>query len=106
RWSETHGTISISLGEEYLRVLSTDALSAKGKEVRVFPGSIGRKLQQINGFLGGFSNIPRRRVEAPQRRISYFLPDWDDFLDRHFDFGLDRFSSDVRASRQEIHCCE
>jgi hypothetical protein len=37
--------------------------------------------------------------------MSYFLPDWDDLLDEHFDFDSDGFSGVSRQERGDKHCC-
>ena len=37
--------------------------------------------------------------------MSYFLPDWDDLLDEHFDFESDGFSGGSRQERDDKHCC-
>ena len=111
--SENSGTshdlrVLTSLGKDYLPALK-DGLKLQG-DVNRFEGGIGERQHLLKKFLGDLPNEPRRTpslIPDPERgRLSYFLPDWDDTLDRNFDFDNDEFSNPRKSEREEIHCQE
>ena len=107
-WSTDHASMHFSLGRDYLPAV-TQAIEheLKGK-AEVFEGPIGMKLSQIKGLLERTGSPPRRKhklKEAGSGNVSYFLPDWDDLLDEHFDFESGTFSGSSREERNDKHCC-
>lgn len=107
-WATDHTSIHFSLGKDYLpAVVPAIEHNLKGK-AEVFEGQIGMKLSQIKGLLQRTGAPARHRPELPEPgsgRVSYFLPDWDDLLDEHFDFESDEFSGVSRQERDDKHCC-
>src|SRR5258708_17966165 len=62
------------------------------------------KLQRFSHLL----SQPNRQLRVQRnpefgKRLLYFLPDWDDFLDVDYDFKKDAFSAKSRAERNEVH---
>jgi hypothetical protein len=104
-WAESHSSISISLGKDYLPVLGPAMAQLRGR-TEVFDGPIGMKLNQIKEMLHDTPAKSRRTKlpEKPSSSINYYLPDWDDLLDPRFDFERDRFSGDSPKSRSDKHC--
>ncbi|HEY5869186.1 MAG TPA: hypothetical protein VI542_27080 [Candidatus Tectomicrobia bacterium] len=107
-WATDHTSIHFSLGKDYLpAVVPAIEHDLKGK-AEVFEGRIGMKLSQIKGLLQRTGAPARHRPALPEPgsgRVSYFLPDWDDLLDEHFDFESDEFSGVSRQERDDKHCC-
>jgi len=104
-WSQSHGRVSLLLGKDYLSALNLEALGRQGVETEVVKGPIGMKLHGLKTLLQGLDHRPRfGRPEPSPGRMLYFLPDWEDMLDEHFDFRGDRFSAPKKADRQEVHC--
>ncbi len=105
RWGERHNTISLVLGKDYLPALDIDRLVSRGVASEVVEGPIGVKLQRFHNLLKTMRQIPRSQgAELGLSRTQYFLPDWDDMLDKDFDFETDSFSSASKATREEEHC--
>lgn len=107
-WATDHSSIHFSLGKDYLpAVFPTIEHDLKGK-AEIFEGPIGMKLSQIKGLLERTGSPVRHRLNLPKPgsgNVSYFLPDWDDLLDEHFDFDSDEFSGSSRQDRNDKHCC-
>lgn len=104
-WSQSHGRVNLLLGKDYLSALDLDTLDRQGVETEVVKAPIGMKLNGLKTLLHGLEHRPRfSRPEPSPGRMLYFLPDWDDMLDEHFDFRGDRFSAPKKADRQEVHC--
>ena len=106
KWADYHKAVYVSLGKDYLPALqpALDSLPIRREE---FQGGIGEKMRQIKTFLNDTSPVQRVRaeVEGGGQRRHYFLPDWDDLLDPHFDFERDEFSGSTREGRGDKHCC-
>ena len=108
KWADYHDAVYVSLGKDYLPALqpALDSLPiGRGREE--FQGRIGERMRQIKTFLNRTSPVQRVRaeVEGGRQRRHYFLPDWDDLLDPHFDFERDEFSGSTREGRGDKHCC-
>jgi hypothetical protein len=107
-WAADHDSIHFSLGKDYLpAVIPAIEREIKGKS-EIFEGPIGIKLSQIKGLLRNTESPTRHRSLLPEPgtgALSYFLPDWDDLLDEHFDFDADEFSGVSRRDRNDKHCC-
>lgn len=107
-WAANHTSIHFSMGKDYLpAVIPAMQQEIKGK-AEVFEGPIGMKLSQIKGLLQKTKSPSRHRSALPHAGtggVSYFLPDWDDLLDEHFNFDADKFSGASRADRNDKHCC-
>jgi hypothetical protein len=107
-WSTDHISMHFSLGRDYLpAVVPAIEHELKGK-AEIFEGPIGMKLSQIKGLLQRTGSPARHTTklrEAGSGNVSYFLPDWDDLLDEHFDFETGAFSGVSREERGDKHCC-
>ena len=105
KWAESHDTVYLSLGRDYLPAVSP-ALDSLRIRSEVFNGPIGVKLNKVKSFLSSSSPAPRVKahVEGGTGNCSYFLPDWDDLLDPAFDFESDSFSGATREQREDKHC--
>lgn len=105
KWGKSHSQVSLVLGKDYLPALNFDELYSKGIKSSVVEGSIGIKLNHLHSVLHSLKKTPRTSVPATvPNRPFYFLPDWDDMLDVNYDFKNDRFSSKIKAERDEQHC--
>lgn len=107
-WSNEHSKIHFSLGKDYLPAVVPAINSGLKSKTEVFEGPIGMKLHQIKSLLQKTGAPERHRPILPEPgsgNISYFLPDWDDLLDEHFDFESDSFSGLSRQQRNDKHCC-
>ena len=106
KWADYHDSVYVSLGKDYLPALqpALDSLPICREE---FQGGIGERMRQIKTFLNDPPSVQRVRaeVEGGGQRRHYFLPDWDDLLDPHFDFERDEFSEPTRKDRGDKHCC-
>lgn len=109
KWrGDGHANIHVALGKDYLPAVEP-GLAAYGDKVGRFEGGIGAKRRQLNDLLRSFSAEPRtpRFIEpapAANRPPLYFLPDWDDLLDPHFNFNGDNYSANTRSERGDLHC--
>ena len=105
KWADTHDSVHISLGKEYLPAVQP-ALDNLKIKLELFHGGIGVKLRKIKSFISSTTSHKRvkPRVEAGTGAYMYFLPDWDDLLDPNFDFELDSFSGSSRLERNDAHC--
>ena len=108
KWAKDHVAVYVSLGKDYLPALqpALDSLPNQIRQER-FQGGIGKKMREIKNVLNHQLPVPRVRaeVEGGRQRRHYFLPDWDDLLDPHFDFERDAFSGSTREGRGDKHCC-
>ncbi len=106
-WGNDHDSVHFSLGRDYLPAVAPAlSLSLRGK-AEIFEGPIGMKLSQIKGFLEDTRAPERRRPNLPKSgsgNVTYFLPDWDDLLDEHFNFESGEFSGASRSAREDKHC--
>ncbi|MGO0123077.1 tRNA-guanine transglycosylase DpdA [Desulfothermobacter acidiphilus] len=85
-------------GKDYADLLQS--WDCPAGDLVVSPGFIGQKLNFLSSFLRSYTNGTKRREEPePRDRPLYFLPDWDDLLDPHFDFQEDGFSE----KRRDVH---
>jgi len=95
--------VHLILGQDYLQGIDTRALSNHTR-LKYAEGAIGEKLHAFSSLLLRYSKQERiQRILPRSNRLLYFLPDWDDFLDADFDFKKDRFSTERRADRNELH---
>lgn len=102
-WTKTYSRIRLCLGKDYLLALPMERLDRWGR-ADLFEGGIGLKRQHMGAYIRGLNAPERRAVRpAPVKRLSYFLPDWDDLLDPNFDFATDTFSA-PKDQRGEKHC--
>lgn len=102
-WLGNYDSIRLCLGKDYLSALPSDMLERSGR-AKIFEGPIGIKRQQLGNYLRAKPSAERASFARREtKRLSYFLPDWDDLLDPDFDFIADEFSGpkDERADR---HC--
>lgn len=107
KWGQSHSSISLVLGRDYLPALDLNKLNSHGIGSTVVEGPIGVKLNRLHTLLHSMEHIPRVKKPTPvQNRTLYFLPDWDDMLDIDYDFSHDRFSSMHKSDRGERHCIE
>jgi hypothetical protein len=95
------------LGKDYMRAVDSANLEAE-TSVKQAEGPIGRKLEHFSRLLSAFPSSVAAVTNLPEhtRRPLYFLPDWDDFLDRDFDFESDTFSHKEKAERRQVHSIE
>lgn len=102
-WGKRYDTVSLLLGKDYLPAVDTGVLERNGANVEQIEGGIGTKNGKLRNMLHGMGSQDRPgRPEPPPNRMLYFLPDWDDMLDEHYDFEADRFSA-PKADRSEVH---
>jgi hypothetical protein len=107
-WAKEHSSVHLSLGKDYLPAVQPAIEREIKDKTDVFDGPIGMKLARIKGLLEKTASPKRRKSPLPEPgsgTVSYFLPDWDDLLDEHFDFEADQFSGNSRAERNDKHCC-
>jgi hypothetical protein len=107
-WASNHDSIHLSLGKDYLPAVTPAIENGIKAKAKVFEGPIGMKLAQIKELLEETGSPTRHRPQLPQPgsgSVTYFLPDWDDLLDEHFDFENDTFSGSSREERNDKHCC-
>jgi hypothetical protein len=99
--------VHLVLGKDYMRAIDPANLEAKTSVSRA-EGPIGRKLEHFSRFLSSFPPSVSAVPNLPERtgRPLYFLPDWDDFLDKDFDFENDAFSNGEKAKRRQVHSIE
>lgn len=110
-WQPQHGSVELVLGQDYMGAIKPCADNLwKGKRaVTVAKGPIGLKLEYLSRTLRkGAQKAPPMRAGPPiaPQRPTYFLPDWDDFVDAEFDFDMDKFSESDRSKRNEKHCLQ
>jgi len=107
-WAADHATVHFSLGKDYLPAVVPAIEHGLKNRAEIFEGPIGMKLSQIKGLLERTGSPKRHRPNLPEPgsgNVSYFLPDWDDLLDDHFNFETGEFSGASRAERNDKHCC-
>lgn len=106
KWEGDYANVHLALGQDYRAAIQT-ALDKTSMDVSYLAGSIALKQKQVKDFLYRQSPCPRTPRKMPPRqskRLTYFLPDWDDLLDPNFDFANDCFSRSTRAERGDRHC--
>jgi hypothetical protein len=100
----THKRVDLVMGRDYLQSINFDAFGRKRRRIHFAEGGIGYKLGRLHDLL---HLLPAEKRLEPRvqrtNRLLYFLPDWDDFVDRDFDFKRDRFSTARRTERNEVH---
>lgn len=103
-WATQHRSVSLFLGKDYLPAIEQSARD-QFSSVTIVPGMIGEKLSQLKCLLQSKSvpRPPQRCEPSANARLTYFLPDWDDFVDADFDFEADEFSAPKKADRHEKH---
>ncbi len=105
-WGRSHSRVNFVLGKDYAETLEQDVLRRTFRSFEIVPGGIGMKQQYFKDTL---REVGRRFLrpairELPRKtRPMYFLPDWDDFIDEHYDYENDQFSTPSRSERQEKH---
>lgn len=101
--SKKYDDVSILLGKDYRRALDFDVLEQNGIRLEPIEGGIGTKNGKLRNMLHSMEHESRpRKPEHLDNRMLYFLPDWDDMLDEHYDFEADCFSA-PKANRSEVH---
>lgn len=104
-WSAVCSSLIAVCGKDYLDPLLARLHETRFADVRIAPGPIGMKLQYLSHYLRQAS--PNARPSPPELAASgrpmYFLPDWDDMLDKDYDFEADRFSAPAKQERREVH---
>lgn len=108
QWAETCESLTVICGKDYLQSLSHCIGEAGFSQIETADGSIGRKLQFLHHYLlrCPSNRRPAERlaeIDRPRTHQMYFLPDWDDMLDEHYDFENDHFSTPERKERHEVH---
>jgi hypothetical protein len=104
-WRAAHQRVDLVLGQDYLRSIDPELLSATEPEMKVVKGTIGVKLNRLHDLLREIGKNKRqaaRQLPSLDRPL-YFLPDWDDFIDVDYDFEKDAFSCEDRSGRHEEH---
>lgn len=102
-WLARYDRIKICAGKTYVDALP-EALTADAARTEIFDGGIGTKRNHLGNYLKSLKADLRKRADSSETgRLSYFLPDWDDLLDRNYDFTTDEFSG-PKEVRDEIHC--
>jgi hypothetical protein len=107
-WATDHASVHFSLGKDYLPAVTPAIKYTLKNKAEIFEGPIGMKLSQIKGLLERTGSPARHRPKLPEPgsgSVNYFLPDWDDLLDEHFNFESGEFSGASRAEREDKHCC-
>lgn len=107
-WANACETLTVICGRDYLQPLSNCIRGAGFKNIEIADGSIGRKLQFLHDYLqqrpsSRRSAVTLAEVDRLRTHQMYFLPDWDDMLDEHYDFENDHFSTANRKERHEVH---
>jgi hypothetical protein len=104
-WSTAHSRVDLILGQDYLSSIDRRQVHQLYPASHVAEGPIGMKLNQLHRLLRTIGSACRPSTLELQRRdsLTYFLPDWDDFIDEDFDFGNDTFSCKDRSKRNEKH---
>jgi hypothetical protein len=98
-WAKEHSSIHLSLGRDYLPALQPAIEHDIKNKADIFDGAIGMKLARIKGLLQKTGAPKRQKPKLPEAgtgEVRYFLPDWDDLLDEHFDFEGDSFFAALR----------
>lgn len=100
-----HRAADLFMGRGYLEAIDLNGLDGRGQKVMFVDGGIGQKLRQLREQLDTFGATRGQAVRPipRRRRLLYFLPDWDDFLDTEYDFTHDRLSTPKREARKEAH---
>jgi hypothetical protein len=106
KWSESHESVHFSLGKDYLPAVKPAIERSNHLKTEIFEGPIGMKLKQIKEFLVKTESPIRYKPDLPSSgptTAKYFLPDWDDLLDEHFDFETEEFSGRSPRERGDKH---
>lgn len=104
-WASICTSLTVVCGKDYLWPISDCLHDAGFRDVQIADGPIGKKLQFLLHYLQRTPSSRRTTVAEIEklRTQMYFLPDWDDMLDEHYDFETDRFSAATRKERREVH---
>lgn len=110
KWIDGYSKVDLILGKNYLSALDLKSHKLKDK-INIIKGGIGVKRGYFSELLKSSSSIQKRKeILNSEPRPLYFLPDWDDTLDKDFDFIKDKFSYEGKKDRikfaSEIHCTE
>lgn len=106
KFAVDHNRVDLILGLDYRASISVESpRGTRLPEHHFVDGPIGVKLNYLHNLL---HRMPSKRAHQPRHftengRPTYFLPDWDDFVDAEFDFSSDKFSSSKRGERREEH---
>lgn len=99
-----HKRVDLIMGKEYLGSLDFDSFGRASNRIHHATGGIGHKLGYLHSLLRDLPAVKRTQPRVKRtNRLLYFLPDWDDFVDRDFDFTRDKFSTSKRSDRNEVH---
>ena len=99
-----HKRIDLVMGKDYLNSIDFSTFGRASKRIHHAEGGIGYKLGRLHTLLHELPAVKRTHPRVKRAdRLLYFLPDWDDFVDRDFDFTRDKFSSSRRSERNEVH---
>jgi queuine/archaeosine tRNA-ribosyltransferase len=110
KWIDGYSKVDLILSKNYLSALDLKSNKLKDK-ANIIEGGIGVKRGYFSKLLKSSSSVQKRKeILNSEPRPLYFLPDWDDTLDKDFDFIKDRFSKKGKKERVEqgleIHCIE
>jgi hypothetical protein len=101
--ASTHTDVHLLLGKKYLQAVNLPELQ-RIAPIHIETGAIGMKLHRFSRLLEDNADRPRTpKTVGAASGLLYFLPDWDDFVDRDYDFRRDTFSAKHRSARTEIH---
>lgn len=99
-----HKRIDLVMGKDYLNSIDFNSFGRATSRIHHAQGGIGYKLGHLHTLLYDLPAVKRTHPRVKRAdRLLYFLPDWDDFVDRDFDFTRDKFSSSRRSERNEVH---
>uniref|UniRef100_A0A7C1FSA0 DUF6884 domain-containing protein n=1 Tax=Thermomicrobium roseum TaxID=500 RepID=A0A7C1FSA0_THERO len=103
RWRTFARHVTVVAGRDYAQILTSALAHAGFEAVSLLPGGIGEKRAQMRAalaVLGG--GVTARRDPADCAPRTYFLPDWEDFVDPHYDFERDQYSAPA-TERNRVH---
>ena len=97
-WKDEHDTVSAVVGQSYAKCFNNN------ESVKIEPGPIGQQNAYVSELLKKLDVAPIERGQYIQKdNPIYFLPDWDDFVDKDYDFKKDEFSAEKRSERNQTH---
>ena len=97
--------LSLFLGKTYLEAIRPDLL--KDPRVRVIPGPLGRQLHELKCFVKSAADLAESQTRSLEsKEVRFFVPEWDDHVDPHFEFATDTWSGPNPADRGDKYAHE